>query len=485
MLPRISWNIAPDRWLDQLPIRTLASIIGALFVFSCALVFASGEARAETLSNALDGGTQSIGGAPEPAAPSPEQTAPGGVAEPVEQTPVGGTTGPAAPSPEQTPSGGDDGSTASTPTGVDPVRAGSGPAGEAVGAVTEPVNEAARPVGETIEAVTEPVEQSTAPVLQPVGESLDEATHPIREGARPVLDPVREVVGPVVAPVEEVTRPVLDPVNEITDPIVDPAPGPVEEPPRPGGEVPTPRVEPGNPAPGPVEEAPSPTREPLDPVNNGPGSGGPSSTGGGPSPTGEGPSGSTGGEPNSTGGGPGSTHEPVGGASRPVSGPVPAEKALPTNGGTSLPQAGVAPALRTAMPVLAEGTNISRNSGSALASPVHVDGLSSHRPAGAEQAPARIGLSDHYSAQVGPSLLSVRPVTLDSAGVATLSDPQPSSPNALPVGGSLAGAGSTGGAGLGCLALFLIFLLGGRFLWSTCEFARPGSALRLAIERPG
>jgi hypothetical protein len=53
-------------------------------------------------------------------------------------------------------------------------------------------------------------------------------------------------------------------------------------------------------------------------------------------------------------------------------------------------------------------------------------------------------------------------------------------------GGSSIGSGSgSGGSSKAVLAILAILLLGGKYLWSTPDFLRPNSALRLVLERPG
>ncbi len=64
--------------------------------------------------------------------------------------------------------------------------------------------------------------------------------------------------------------------------------------------------------------------------------------------------------------------------------------------------------------------------------------------------------------------------------------PQPTPVGAPPTGGSAdSSSGTGGGLSLAILALFSFFVLGGKHLWSSGDFLRPNSALRLAIERPG
>ena len=47
------------------------------------------------------------------------------------------------------------------------------------------------------------------------------------------------------------------------------------------------------------------------------------------------------------------------------------------------------------------------------------------------------------------------------------------------------GSGGGGGLFLAVLALFSVFLLAGKHSWTSSDFLKPTSALRLAIERPG
>ena len=52
-------------------------------------------------------------------------------------------------------------------------------------------------------------------------------------------------------------------------------------------------------------------------------------------------------------------------------------------------------------------------------------------------------------------------------------------------GSSIGGSGSGSGSSKDVLAILAILLLGGKYLWSTPDFIRPNSALRLVLERPG
>ena len=119
--------------------------------------------------------------------------------------------------------------------------------------------------------------------------------------------------------------------------------------------------------------------------------------------------------------------------------------------------------------------------------------------AGTEKAPSKTGiLSDTRSTKaanlclIGAAALATLDRLLTEATGFLEGMPLSLPAGALPVAaGSFSGASGGGsGAGssfelLGALALLSILLLGGKHLWSACEFLKPSAALLPIIERPG
>jgi hypothetical protein len=305
----------------------------------------------------------------------------------------------------------------------------SGGADRVVGKASEPVSEvaggpAASKKSNELSWITEPVADKSAEITRPLVKESDPLVEPLNDVAEPAV----RTAGQVVEPVGAATDSIVEPVAKTTRPLVEPV-----------KQVAVPVVEP-------IDDAVGTLSQALDPPV-----------------------------------------DPLGQIASPLASPV-SETATP-------PTAPVDTGVGTSAavdPVFSEGAGLHSELASAIQSSFEVssDGFGSSlagvmqeeiSSAKTAEAPvvSKTPISKFLAALQGAvslveDILPIQiPQPLGAAGAAAAA------------GSSSGGSSSDGGSGLGILALVLVSLLSGKYLWGAREFLKPSTALIPIIERPG
>lgn len=428
----------------------LKLFLGLFVVFFalCVYLFTGKAAEAQGLVDAAPGAVQetvAAPAAPAPAAPAPAAPAPA-ASEPVASEPVTQQTAPLEQqaAPVAQPTAGAVGRTAGPvvdpaqstvdhTVGTLPRNAGTltGGVKQAAGPVSEPVEQAAWPVVGTVEPVVRPVHQTVAPVVGTVNNTVEYTTEPIKKQiAQPVIRPVRDTVEPVVRPVQETINPVAKPVVESVKEAVDPVIKPVQQTAKPVVKPVEKTTEP--------DAAAAPDRQ-TEPPNPPP---------------------------------PHKPDELLLAQTLDLTG---------AEGGESL----TGPVRQAAEPVAAPAELAPVLLQAAVATSETAEGISSSEMGvpSPGSAPTRVGVDSWVLDAAARTATVVRNASSQLPQSSPLSGAPPTpAPAGASGGSSLGGAGPDLG---GALALLLIALLGGKFLWYARNFFRPDSVYGLIVNQPG
>lgn len=353
---------------------------------------------------------------------------------------------------------------------VDPVHEAAGPMVGEAGRKAEPILE---PVHQTIQPVADPARRAVAPVVQPVREVVDPVATPVRKAVEPKIKPVRRSVRPVIWPVHETAKPVIEPARRTAEPVIEPIHESV------------------NPVTKPVHEAIEPVvGSNPGPVDGGGGAVDPDERSSAPKRNGSMRNLPT--EDHPVTGGPAPTRTSVrdSEAASLATGRPP--KDAIAQGGYGLPLPRIASRRTASQPALSPvPTRTEQSMLTPAASGEPVDSFSKPLAPGSRLADAiessgfRVQLyaqlfedapSDGYVLAVGG---------YDGAG--SVPEQMPSFPSgAVAATGGLSSGSSPGnGTGQAILALLSALVLAGKFSSICRDLPKPGSALRLAVERPG
>jgi hypothetical protein len=424
------------RWLFVASVGLLISLV--------VLAFAGQQARAQSLGSTLGGGTEPVGAPADPGSlASGSGGSGGGSANPAPQSasqPAAGrgtaTTSPAGRSVEtggQALRLGEPERRLAEPTAQQTQRTVEH-ATEPTSVPMQPIRQVADPVGRTVEGVgqtskplAEPVARAAEPAretLRPVADQAARTVEPVFEPVRETVEPVRRTVTPVIEPVRRTTKPLLEPVRESVEP-------------------PTEAVQQA------IEPVADPRRTPLNPAVG-----------------------------------------PRGGL---TSAPVPDEGIVRWDGSPS-PRIANSLATRSTIASLAPSPAVSdASSSSPKPGLVSVSRAALEGPTQLLIAEEGISvtyddlLAPHSSLLLGRELIGGHPTILSrDATAGNTAGPVSPPSSSVPASGGAPGSSGPGlGVGLAILSLLSILLLRGKLSWSSLEFLRPNSALRLAKERPG
>jgi hypothetical protein len=278
-----------------------------------------------------------------------------------------------------------------------------------------------------INPVTKPVENTISPVIDPI-------VKPVQKSVDPVVEPVKETVDAVVGPVENTDK--LDPV----------AGGPVQRTELPLGDPPV-GSSPVSPTPQPTDQFTGPTRQTAQPVAA-PAASDPMLR---------------------------AERSPVAGSAIEAGSLQAGREPLVTRLEGNTPAQSAArvstssPLNEVAAPAESEQASLTATMGGGrLAIPFFSDG-------------ERSSISDFATASTGHNASSQMPQPLPYSGTLPVL-PAPSSSSASGGSSSFSGVGRNLD---GALALILILILGGKFVWYARDFVKPDSAFQLLIKQPG
>ncbi len=317
---------------------------------------------------------------------------------------------------------------------------GSAPATETVTPVEDtvaPVQDTVAPVQDTVAPVQDTVQDTVAPVQDTVAPVQDTVT-PVQDTVTPVQDTVQDTVAPVQDTVQDTVAPVQDTVTPVQDTVT-----PVQD---------TVESQPTGAAVGPLTGPAKQTTEPV--VGS-------------------------------------SSLDPVLRA-----GSSPAVAPLLEEGAALAPSAASANSSSAPLAATVEGISLGASTpGPAPVGSVLVGDLEGSSSSRAPMGGQRVPLTAPPSGRPAVPLFSMAEHSLISDFATTTVARNASSqlPQSLPFSGALpapasgsaSGGSSLGGAGKGALALLLIALLSGKFLWYARNFLKPDSAHGLIINQPG